>query len=546
LTAVVAGVAWTGALASLGLGTISVLGIGFAAALLGMGVDYGIHGAARFRDLRLAGEAPFASLLGAFREAGPGIATAALTTAAALAALGVAHFRLLREMGLVLTVGVLTTFAATLTLAAALMVTVRRPPSRPRFFRRFGQPALARLSGFAARRAPWVLAGTLLVSAFAVWGLSRLDFSTDLRALRPADNPSAEAERLLVEKFALGLDTFSVVVHGHDLGEALDRAAVVRRTVAAQLGKAAEITTPSDWLIEGQRKERRLAALRALPLARAADDLERELRGVGFNPQPFAPALATLRALGKGEDPGAPPAASWPRWMSELVRSGKGVAGGAVAVAVHVRAPLGASSGPKMDALARDLRAALPGAPVALASIPRVGTELRQLALHDLAAASMLAAVLVGAVVLISFHGKMKHALLSGLPLLLGCLWTFGLWRAAGRSLDLLCVFTVPLLLGTGINLGAHAVHWRRLHPKRGLRGAVEDVGLAMILATLTTVVGFGSLAGSRVPGLASAGILVAIGLSGALLTAFLVLPALEAVRARRTGPRGDVEEKVR
>src|SRR4029077_4485499 len=47
LAAVAAGTVWMAAGAALELGSISVLGVGFTAALLGMGVDYGILGANR-------------------------------------------------------------------------------------------------------------------------------------------------------------------------------------------------------------------------------------------------------------------------------------------------------------------------------------------------------------------------------------------------------------------------------------------------------------------------------------------------------------------
>jgi hypothetical protein len=163
---------------------------------------------------------------------------------------------------------------------------------------------------------------------------------------------------------------------------------------------------------------------------------------------------------------------------------------------------------------------------------------LRNLAVSDLARSSVLALVLVGAVVLVSFRGRPRDALLAALPLTLGCLWTFGLWGVLGLPLDLLCAFTVPLLLGTGTTLGVNAVHWKRLHPTRGFQAAAADMGLALTLATLTTVIGFGSLSTSRVPGLSHAGILVAVGLSGCLLATVLVLPALEALLERNRRPR--------
>ncbi|HEX9944635.1 MAG TPA: MMPL family transporter [Thermoanaerobaculia bacterium] len=528
LASVVAGLVWTVAAAALWLGSITVVGVGFAAALLGMGVEYGIHGGARFRQLRLAGRDAAAALDGTFRDPGPGIVSSALTTAAGLGALCLAHFRPLRELGQVLTMGVLVTLVTTVTLGAAILAVFPRRSAvsaLPRLWRRFGQPALEGTVRFAARRPRAVLAASALLTAVSAWGVSRLSLSTDLRSLRPADHPSAAAERLLVDTFSLGLDTLTVVAPGRTLGEALDKAAAARPVLEARLGPGAEITSPADWLVQGRRLERRLRELRALPLERAADDFERELAAAGFRLEPFAPALVALRALGRGEDPNPPPREAWPRWMSELARVGPDGA----AAALHVRVPLGARTG--TEELARQLRRISPD--LALASVPRVGAELRELALQDLARSSAVALALVAVVVLASMRWRVGDSLLSSLPLALGCLWTFGLWGAFGGHVDLLAISTLPVLFGTGVDLGVHAVHGGRLRPEQGIRGTIKSSGLAMILIALTTGVGFGSLGSSRVPGIRNAGTLVALGVIACLVATFLVLPAMESLFRR-------------
>jgi len=531
LGCVLAGLVWTAAITALWLGHITVVGVGFAAALIGMGVEYGIHGGARFRQLRHDGLDVADALRGTFRDPGPGIVSSALTTAAGLGALVLAHFRPLRELGQVLTVGVLVTLVTTATLGAAMVLLFPkgvRPRRQALFWRRWGHPVLRGAVGFAARRPIAVLLGSALLTAVSAWGLTRLDLSTDLRSLRPSDHPSTRAEGLLVETFSVGLDTFSVVAQGKTLGEALDRAAEARRVLEARLGPSAEITSPSDWLVEGERLRSRLADLKTLPMERAADDFERELTAAGFRLEPFAPSLAAMRAMGRGEDPGALPPAAWPRWVRELIRTGPE----GTAVAVHVRVPLGGADSASAEALARHLEEASPG--LALASIPRVGAELRGLAVGDLRRSSAVAFALVALVVIISVGGRIGDSLLSGLPLALGCVWSFGLWGAFGGHVDVLAISTLPVLFGTGIDLGVHAVHGGRLRPDEGIRGTVERSGLAMILIALTTGIGFGSLGSSRVPGLRNAGSLVAVGVTACLIATFLVLPALEALLRRR------------
>jgi predicted RND superfamily exporter protein len=532
---VTVGLVWAAAATSLLLGSLSVVGIAFIATLLGMGIDYGIHGGARFRLLLLGGESRPEALLGALRQTGPAILAATLTTAAALSALGLAHFRPLREMGLVLALGLLSVLAATATFGAALIAWFPHPRSLrggTLLIRRFWSPFLATLVGFSVRRPRWVLAGTLALSLLALAGLPRLSLNPDLRTLRPDDPESAIAERMLFTKFGLGLDTTTVVLRDRDLPHALDDAARVRQILEKALGPAADITSPADWMVSGGRMAERLAALRSLPLAAAADSLERELAAAGFRVERFAGAIAALRAMGRGEDPGAPPPGAWPSAMAELIRPAGGPQGG-TAVAVHVRAPVGRwAAGPPPEVM-RALRAAAPE--VAVASTPRVGAELRDLGLSDMLRSSLLAALLLGAVVFLAFRRRPLEALLAGLPLALGCLWIFGFWGLAGRSIDLLCIATLPVLLGNGVDLGVYAVYGALGNPG-GVAGSVQRSGVALTLAAMTTTAGFGSLGSSRIPGLGNAGMIVALGVFFCLLAAIFVLPALEALLGRRTG----------
>lgn len=546
--AVIAGVAWTLGAGTLALGSITVVGVGFAAALLGLGVEYGIHGGSRFRRARAQGAARAEALRLAFVEAGPGIVSSALTSAVAVGALAIAHFRPLRELGLLLMFGVLATLVTTVLIAAPLLV-FGKGERRPRalLWRAFWQPFLARTSGFASRRPLPVLIVACAATLASLWGLSGLAVSVDPRALRPADTPLQELESIAFAQFGLGLDTSTVVVRRPDLPAALDAAARVREILGKRVGPDAAIDSPSDWIVLGSRRARRLAELRALPFARAVGDFERELLAAGFRVEPFRPALEALRGFARGEDGGAPAAAEWPDWMSELVRldapGSAGIPEGA-AVAVHLRVPIGSLDETTAESLAAEIGREVPGA--AFASAPRVGRELRRVASRDLLRSSGVAAILVAIVVLVSLGGRIGASLLASLPLLLGCLWTFGLWGALSRPLDLVCVAALPVLLGTGIDLGVHAVVGAR-HTVGGMRAVLLETGPAMTLVMLTASVGFGSLAASRVPGLRNAGLIVAIGGLACLAATLLVLPAIDALlgRSRSATVAGPSAEEI-
>jgi predicted RND superfamily exporter protein len=480
----------------------------------------------------------------ALAESGPAILASMATTAVAFLVLALAHFRPVEELGLVMAVGIVLILLASLSVAAPLLVLVKPPrewrrrasevpPAAPHgpVWRGLGAAVDAAV-GLGRRRRRAVAAAAVLLSLAALAGASRLELSIDLRSLRPADHPAFEAERLLVEGFGLGLDASTVVVTGDDLGAALDRARRVEAAVAAAAGDEVAIVSPTGWLPSGEVVERRLARLAGGAGAAAVAALEDEIARQGLARAPFEPALAVLESAARGEPPAPLAADAWPDWVGELVRVGEGEA----AVAVRLTTPLGSwPNGPPPEVVAA-VEAAAPGA--AVASVPRVGSELRQLILGDLGRLGGWALLAVAAVVGLSFAGRprpLRSAALSLVPVVLGSLWTVGFAGFAGVPIDPFTIVVAPLLLGIGIDDGLHALQGERAFGSLGASLAAS--GRAMTLTTLTTCAGFGSLAFSRVPSLARGGLLVAVGTFVCLVATLVVLPALDGAMAGRRRP---------
>ena len=364
LAAVGAGIVWTGAVAALTLGAISAIGVGFASILVGLGVDYGIHGAARYRQRRLDGRPPEAAIGEVRRAIAPAVLASAATTCLAFLVLALAHFRPVRELGLVVAAGVVAVLAATVAVGAPLVVLLdrRRPeartgpveapqspgatppwpsstPGRPgcdggrgddrgskgRLWRALGTAAEA-AAGLGARR-PWtVLAAAGLLAAAATLALPRLEFEADPRAFRPPDHPAHAAEELLAERFGVGLDSATLVVEGSSRDQALARAAAaataVRRAIAADPGSAgATVTTAADWLPSPAVLAERARARGGERAAAAAAALREALAAEGLAEAPFRPALAVLDAMAAGEPPPSVPLAEWPEWLRRGVAS---------------------------------------------------------------------------------------------------------------------------------------------------------------------------------------------------------------------------------
>ncbi len=293
---VASGMVWTAGLLSLFLGKLSGVSIGFAAVLVGLGIDYGIHLGSRYRHQILHGLAPPAALEESFRYKGPGLWSSALTTASGFVVLGFAHFRPLREVGLVVGVGIVLMVVGSLTVGAALWYSPAGRERSPAIWR-FLERLINRLVDFAQANPKPVLIATVLVTLGGFWGFPASVCSGDLRSLRPANHPVFKAEELLATRFGVGLDTSTVVIDGKDLEEVLARATAAKEVLAAATGGQASIVAPTDWLIAAPRAESRLKELAKLPFGPAAELLEAELAKHNLLARAFAPGLERLARL---------------------------------------------------------------------------------------------------------------------------------------------------------------------------------------------------------------------------------------------------------
>lgn len=124
------------------------------------------------------------------------------------------------------------------------------------------------------------------------------------------------------------------------------------------------------------------------------------------------------------------------------------------------------------------------------------------------------------------------------LPLLsvgIAAIWCLGGHAALGGTLDSLSSMVPVILLVVGLSDALHLLaRYRESAPVEGqgpaLRRSVREVGLACVMTSVTTVVGFSVLALSGMPAVRTFGLLTAAGVVAALLATLLFLPAALAV----------------
>ncbi len=139
------------------------------------------------------------------------------------------------------------------------------------------------------------------------------------------------------------------------------------------------------------------------------------------------------------------------------------------------------------------------------------------------------AAVLVALTVGLLLFRSVSTAAIVVAPAAVGVTWTFGLMGLVGEPVNLVNGTLVPLLLAIAVSDTIHLVldFHRRLgagaQPRAAIRETIALLGSACVLTSLTTAVGFGSLAAADISLIARLGVLCVLGV-GFCLTAVVIL----------------------
>lgn len=149
-------------------------------------------------------------------------------------------------------------------------------------------------------------------------------------------------------------------------------------------------------------------------------------------------------------------------------------------------------------------------------------------------AASFLATFLL---VLFAFR-RLRDRLLTVGSLLLGILWMAGLMALLGMRLNFLNFVAFPITFGNGVDYGVNVMRRFGIEEARGnsILGAVRETGGAVVLCSLTTIIGYISLYASSNLALNSFGLAMAISEVTCVFAALLTVPAILVLMERRRG----------
>ncbi len=118
------------------------------------------------------------------------------------------------------------------------------------------------------------------------------------------------------------------------------------------------------------------------------------------------------------------------------------------------------------------------------------------------------------------------NTVLAMLPPFGGSVLLFGTLGLFDIDLNPANLIVLPLVLGMGVDYGVYVVHDFRQQPRGSYRMSSSTMN-AILLTSLTSMVGFGSMLGAAHQGLVSLGLVLLIGIGCCMTLSLLTLPAL-------------------
>jgi hopanoid biosynthesis associated RND transporter like protein HpnN len=549
--ALVLGTVWTVGYTTLTVGYLNILSIAFGSILMGLGVNYGIYYVARYLQLCETSESTAEAVVRTAASVGPSITIGAVTAACSFFTASFTDFRGVAQLGIIAGGGIMLCWLAAMTVLPALIVLFdaghfgRKPPApldiyiglRPLYLRPYTTLLLA-----------------VIGTAALAMGIGKLWYDDNLLNLQPLGLESVDLERkLLTETNESAWFALSVAKDPRDVlrrKEAFSKLPTVERV--EELASLFPVDEDANRPVI-ERIHRRLANLPAqvpnMPpvspallgqmlagmgasaaggpqsgqaakllqlgqLLRSLPPEELSRRATDFQQRVAADLLGRLYALRAAANPEPPTLADLPgSLVSRFIgRSGKFL------LKIYSKKDIWDLA--TRERFVRDIRSVDPDATGNPLQVYEASRDMK----HSYEQAALYALITIVIVLIFEFR-NLHYPLLAMLPLGMGMLQMFGLMGFLNIPLNSANMIVLPLILGLGAENGIHIVNDFRRRTTRYHRMSAATT-TAVLINSLTTMVGFAALMVANHQGLQSLGRVLTIGMSCCLMSA-LVLPNL-------------------
>ncbi|MBB2962506.1 MMPL family transporter [Methylobacterium sp. R2-1] len=543
------GLVVTAALGLAMVGELNPISVAFAALFVGLGIDFGIQFAVRYRADRYELGNVEAALRGAARGVGWSLTLAAISLLAGFFAFLPTQFRGVSELGLIAGVGMIVAYLFALTLLPALIAVFN-----PRGEKRAVETTwMAGVDHWIVEHRKWVLIFVGLITLAGIPLLLKLPFDSNPMHLRSPKVESIATYLDLIKDPATSPNSIDVLAPNVDAVPALSKRLEGLDAVAKVISIDTFVPRDQDQKLATIQETAQLLAPALNPVRKPPPPTDAE------NVKALKETAAALKSIANGDSAGAKAADRLSGTLDTLAAAqAEKREAASVALTTDLKTLMSRLSGlldpkkitldnlpkplkaewvtsdgrarievhPKGDSnddevlrrFAKEVQTVDPhatGAPIAT-------TESSYTILGAFVQAGLTALALIFILLSVALRKPWDVAMTLG-PLVLATLWTLMALKVIGMPLNFANIIALPLMLAVGVAFHIYyVIAWRA--------GVVDmlasSLTRAIFFSALTTGTAFGSLMLSSHPGTASMGELLALSLFFTLIAAFFVVPA--------------------
>jgi len=571
------GITWDLGITYFFVGRLNIMTAMVSVVLIGLGIDYAIHIISGYTQSRFQGMEMKDAWIVTYQKTGPGILTGALTTAVAFLVFMVSEIEMMQELGFVMGMGIICTFIAALFILPAMIVAkekLQRLFKMKRFHKSISMEYmfLSKMGEKVIKKSSAVLVVLVLITIFFIILIPRIHFVSDIKKIEAEGLTSLELMDEINEKFDISPDPVHIIAG--NLKEVSEKKAMLEKYSSVGL-----VDSIANYLPSSEEQARRLPYLNKIksilntqPSLHTVnkEKLIKELKRLEMNIIEIGDmaVLSGLDKLVKRRNE----MVNWKvnkktgkNIIDKLVDSIKKVDLSLLNKMQLITASLLKSNFEQMCYahritmkdipqniknlyISRDKKSYLINVYSSkniwedmlhnpfLEDVQEVDKKITGAAvfMYDVIRysakggkqATILAFIAVFLLLLMDFK-NLKFTFISLIPLVLGSIWILGFLVLSGIYFTWMTVMIVPLIIGIGIDDGVHIIHRYRIEGRNSIPLVLRTTGKAVLLTSLTTMIGFGSLVFSKMVGYQHFGLSLFIGIGLLFIFSTVLLPVV-------------------
>ena len=519
-------------------GTMVLLDIAFttiAVALvpliMGLGVDYSVHLSHDYRLELSKGKTPSEAIKKSILEIGNAMFLAMLTTVIAFLSFLSASLPPIRDFGLLLALGITYTFITAITLQAAIRFLIDR---KKKDFQKIKKHSfklnilMGKLSRGVLSHQKKIIASILIITIIAGFGASQIKTGFDFESFIPESNPARQLLEKIEEEYPFSSqDQEYILIEGKVSSRATLRGIIQTHSrikddkfVAKNADGSLKTTSIYSIIEQAVNNNNSLIEFYNLDedtkIPETSDDVK-DLIDYLYNS--FEYGSLTKSVIHKNEDG---------QYDATLIR---------VYVNILTEGREAEEVSKDLETLYSDLKNDIVdyGTADAMATGGLVITYSMTNSLTQSQLISTGLSVLLAAIVLIIAYRKPLLGLITIIPVLISMVWILGTMYFIGYDLNILTITVTSLTIGIGIDYAIHATErFKIVASKTGditaaVCETISKTGGALLIAALTTSLGFIVLVFAPIPPQVQFGVITAITITYSFMTSVLLLPLVLA-----------------